>query len=146
MTLLSRCRTVAVVAVAAGMIVATPAGAGMLLTESSSTVPTLEVGWGARGPAEATMLRLRGDAALPVGAAALRVGTPHAMTQGVVCDGCTPGMVTADAPARSATLSVNMAILVLGSLWLTLMVRRVQMRLGGHGLNAGARPHAAGGH
>jgi len=146
MTLVSRCRTVAVVALAVGMSVAMPAGAGVLLTETSSRMPALEAGWAGRGAAEAMVPRLRGDASLPAGAAALRVAAPHGGAQGVVCDDCAPSLGAAEAPRRGATLSVNVAILVLGSLWLTLMVRRIQMRLGGDGLNGGGRPHAAGGH
>lgn len=146
MTLMSRCRTVAVAALAVGMIAAMPAGAGVLLTESSSRAATLEADWGLRLPAEASMPRLRGDAALPAGAAALRVAAAQGGAQGMVCDGCSPGMMAAEAPRRSATLSVNVAILVLGSLWLTLMVRRIQMRLGSDDFTGGGRPHAAGGH
>jgi hypothetical protein len=143
MTLMSRCRTVAVAALAVGMSVAMPAGAGVLLTEASSRMPGLEAGLGGRGPAEAMMPRLLGDAALPAGAAALRAAASQG---GMLCDGCAPNLVAAEAPRGSATLSVNMAILVLGSLWLTLMVRRIQLRIGGDGLNGGGRPHAAGGH
>jgi hypothetical protein len=63
---------------------------------------------------------------------------------GTSCEGCAATLGSAQ--PRSPTRSVNLAILVLGSLWLTLMVRRIQMRAAEDGLRSGARPHAAGGH
>jgi hypothetical protein len=59
----------------------------------------------------------------------------------VVCEGCA---ATLDQEVgHSPTRSVNLAILALGSLWLTLMVRRIQMRASVDGIRRGARPHAA---
>jgi len=133
---------------AAGMIVATPANAGLLQLEPTARLGTPDAGW--RALAEGATPRLRGEAALPSDVPALRVGAPHGGPLGLpkvaACDGCTPGMVPTEAPRHSSALPVNVAILVLGSLWLTLMVRRIQLRLGSESLNGGARPHAAGGH
>ncbi len=134
MTLWNRCRIPAVAMLAAGMIVATPASAGLIQIEPPNR-PAIHDGV---GRALEGMMPLR--VATPMGVA------PLGVAQAVRCDGCTPVTMPIEAPRRSATLSVNVAILVLGSLWLTLMVRRIQMRLGSDDLNGGARPHAAGGH
>lgn len=123
MTLLHRCRTVAVALLTAGMIVVTPASAGLMQTEPAARLGTPDAGW-----------------------RALAEGTPQVAQNVAACVGCTPGIEPTEAPRRSSTLPVNVAILVLGSLWLTLMVRRIQLRLGSEDLNGGARPHAAGGH
>jgi hypothetical protein len=118
-------RTLAFV-VAASIVVAAPAGADLAVkpgTASAIAVPSP----GGEGVATWAAAAAGADAA-----------------HGAACDGCSA--VLDEVPGRSATRSVNLAILVLGSLWLTLMVRRIQMRAGEDGLRGGARPHAAGGH
>jgi len=115
-------RTLAFV-VAASVVVAAPAGAELSAkpgTASAIAVPS------------------------PAGEAVATWASAAAGPDAAVCDGCAATLD--EAPGRSATRSVNLAILVLGSLWMTLMVRRIQMRAGEDELRGGARPHAAGGH
>ncbi len=77
---------------------------------------------------------------LPSGAAGLGAA------QGTGCTGCGEAPAAHAGPRRSPTLSVNVAILLLGSLWLALMLRRIQLRSAMAGLRAAAPQHAAGGH
>jgi hypothetical protein len=83
------------------------------------------------------------SAELPANVAALRLGAG----QGGDCAGCGEALAAASrARPASATLSVNMAILVLGTLWVGLMLRRIQLRSAMDGLRGAAPRHAAGGH
>lgn len=80
-------------------------------------------------------------ASLPAGAASWRIQGPQATD----CHGC--GTQAPQATGRrGSTLSVNIAILVLGTLWVGLMLRRIQLRSAVDGLRNAGPPHAAGGH
>ena len=79
----------------------------------------------------------------PAGAASTQVPlTPSDST--AACNDCAFGDPIPT--ARSATLPVSLAILALGSLWLTLMVRRLQPRSAAGALRNVGPQHAAGGH
>jgi hypothetical protein len=66
-----------------------------------------------------------GSAPMPAGVVALRA----APAQESPCDGCDFEQGVAATPDQNGpTLQVNMAILVLGSLWVALMARRIQQR------------------
>lgn len=80
--------------------------------------------------------------ALPAGAAAWRVAGPL----GTDCQGCAEPAPAGTLGRRSSTLSVNLAILVLGTLWVGLMMRRIQLRSAMDGLRGAGPRHAAGGH
>lgn len=80
--------------------------------------------------------------ALPAGVAGLRVGTP----QGTDCADCADPAAPSPRRSGNATLSVNVAILVLGTLWVALMLRRIQLRSAVSGFRGAAPRHAAGGH
>jgi hypothetical protein len=96
-------------------------------------------------------------AAAPIAAeiSALHLGVPQAPH----CNTCDFYPTVATAPgAAGTTLPVNVAILVLGSLWLTLMARRIQQRTAANrrddasleetlqrALTGGVPQHAAGG-
>ena len=62
------------------------------------------------------------------------------------CTGCGEILSAAPHARRSATLSVNVAILVLGTLWVGLMLRRIHLRSAMGDLRGAAPRHAAGGH
>jgi hypothetical protein len=83
-----------------------------------------------------------GAPSLPAGVAGLRVAGPQASE----CTDC--GEITAPAVRSrgNPTLSVNVAILVLGTLWVGLMLRRIQLRSALPGLRGAGPRHAAGGH
>lgn len=78
-------------------------------------------------------------AALPAGAASWRVPA-----QGSEC--CAEPVAPAARTRPGTTLSVNLAIVVLGTLWVGLMLRRIQLRSAMDDLRGAAPRHAAGGH
>ena len=80
-------------------------------------------------------------AALPAGVAGLRIGAPQA-EECADCREATPPTIV----RRGSTLSVNLAILVLGTLWVGLMLRRIQLRSALDDLRDAGPRHAAGGH
>lgn len=80
-------------------------------------------------------------AMLPAGVAGLRISSP----QGEECADCRE-TAPATIARRDSTLSVNLAILVLGTLWMGLMLRRIQLRSTLGDLRDAGPRHAAGGH
>ncbi len=116
-----------------------PAAAAMIHGPTAGRSPAgmADAGWTAAALSRAE---------LPANVAALRLGAPQGTAPGTDCAGCGESVPQAGRPRHGATLSVNMAILVLGTLWVGLMLRRIQLRSAMEGLrNAGPR-HAAGGH
>ena len=79
---------------------------------------------------------------LPTGVAGLRIGAPQAEE----CTDCREVAPPSAIVRRSSTLSVNLAILVLGTLWVGLMLRRIQLRSALDDLRDAGPRHAAGGH
>jgi len=78
---------------------------------------------------------------LPAGVAGLRIGAPL-VEECTDCREAVPSAIT----RRGSTLSVNLAILVLGTLWVGLMLRRIQIRSALGDLRDAGPRHAAGGH
>lgn len=80
-------------------------------------------------------------AVLPAGVAGLRIGSAP-------MEECADCREPAPSPLgrRSSTLSVNLAILILGTLWVGLMLRRIQLRSALDDLRDAGPRHAAGGH
>lgn len=79
-------------------------------------------------------------AVLPAGVAGLRIPAPPEE-----CTDCRESASSA-LGRRGSTLSVNLAILLLGTLWVGLMLRRIQLRSGLDDLRDAGPRHAAGGH
>lgn len=78
---------------------------------------------------------------LPTGVAGLRIGAPL-VEECTDCREAAPSTMV----RRGSTLSVNLAILVLGTLWVGLMLRRIQLRSALDDLRDAGPRHAAGGH
>lgn len=78
---------------------------------------------------------------LPAGVAGLRIGAPL-VEECTDCREAVPSAIT----RRGSTLSVNLAILVLGTLWVGLMLRRIQIRSALSDLRDAGPRHVAGGH
>ncbi len=116
-----------------------PAAAAMIHGPSAGRSPAgmAEAAWkaAAQAPAE-----------LPANVATLRLGAAQGTAPGTDCTGCSEALASAGRPRPSATLSVNMAILVLGTLWVGLMLRRIQLRSAMEGIRGAGPRHAAGGH
>ena len=78
---------------------------------------------------------------LPAGVAGLRIGAPLVEE----CTDCREAVPSAIV-RRGSTLSVNLAILVLGTLWVGLMLRRIQIHSALSDLRDAGPRHVAGGH
>jgi hypothetical protein len=111
-----------------------PAGAAVIQGQAPArtSVGLPEMAW----PAAAAHA-----AVLPAGVAGLRVGAPQA-EECTDCREAAPPSIG----RRGSTLSVNLAILVLGTLWVGLMLRRIQLRSALDTLRDAGPRHAAGGH
>ena len=131
MQVMRRFRIAAVAVTMAGLLFSVPRAEAGLLTGPASFGPA------SFGPAsfsldeavavQDTAVARDRLAAAPIAAeiAALHLGVPQAP----LCNTCDFNPTIATAPsAAGTTFPVNVAILVLGSLWLTLMARRIQQR------------------
>ena len=121
MQVMRRFRTAAVAAAMTGSVFVMPQAEAGLLTDAA--------GLGFEDVIAVQDTAVPGQrlvpAPVPPGIAALGLDVAQAPS----CNDCGAGRTTATAPgANGTTLPVNVAILVLGSLWLTLMARRIQQR------------------
>ncbi len=137
MSLLHNLRSVALalmLAIPALAPVSQPAGAAVIQgqTPARTSAGLPELAWPAA---------VAHAAVLPAGVAGLRIGAPLVEE----CTDC-PEVAPTSIVLHSSTLSVNLAILVLGTLWVGLMLRRIQLRSALDTLRDAGPRHAAGGH